>query len=294
MRFICPSCGAANAVPDVAAGYTITCCQCKTEITIPELDRPPVCGLGTTYWRIALAAEAVLVGAAALLWVLFLANGPPAGLPLVGSPPKLAAPGRQVTLRWESGLESAGGHFELASSRVRLVRGGGATDLSGAQVAEKRWDFPIFERGRTPPHKALVVEVTAWLPGDEKLAGRQATIEAELGVEYPGWPEAGAEPRLMRANLSHRWTLRLATRSEEAAYSAWQRRRLWLRLWGCVAIVLAVAAPVTAWLKARRVVNVLCPKCGRVAVMPYLWGTGRFELTPCPHYGQRLRESREE
>jgi len=294
LKFICPSCAAANSVPDAAAGYTITCRQCKTEITIPELDRPPVHGLGTTYWRVAAAIEAVLVAGAALVWGLFLASGPPAGLPLVGSPPRLVAPGRQVTLRWRSGLESAGGYFELAASRVRLVCNGRVMDLRGARVAEKRWDFPIFEHGRTPPPEPLVVELSAWLPGDAELAGRQATIEATLGVEYPGWPKPGGEPRLMRTSLSHQWTFTLATPSEEAAYSAWRWRGVWLRLAGSAVAVLALAAPVVAWLKARRVLNVLCPECGRVAVVRYLWGARRFDLTPCPHYGQRLPESRDE
>jgi len=287
LRFVCPSCGAANSVPDAIAGYTITCSQCKTEITVPELSGPPVWGLGTVFWRVALAIEAVVVVAAAAVWIVFFLSRPPSGLPLVGSPPRLAAPGREVTLRWESGLASAGGFFELTSSQVRLAWNGQTADLRGAKVAEKRWDFPIFEHGRTPPFRPLVIEVTAPLPSDQSLAGQNATVAVMLSIEYPGRPAPTAEPRLMRAELSHNWAFRLATAAEEAAYSAWQWRRLGLWAGAWVALVLALATPVLAWLKARRVLNVMCPKCGRVAVVRYLWGTRHIELSPCPHYDQR-------
>ena len=289
MRFVCPSCGAANSVPDAAAGYTITCCQCKTEITVPELSGPPVWGLGTVFWRVALAIEAVVAAAAMAAWIVFFLARPPADLPLVGSPRRLAAPGREVILRWESGLESAGGFFELTSSQVRLDCNGQTMDLRGAKVAEKRWDFPIFEHGRTPPFRPLGIEVAAPLPCDQSLAGHEATVVARVSIEYPGRPAPTAEPRLMRAELSHKWAFRLATAAEEAAYSAWRWRRLGLWAGAWVALVLALATPVLAWLKARRVLNVMCPKCGRVAVVRYLWGTRHIELSPCPHYDQRPR-----
>jgi len=192
-----------------------------------------------------------------------------------------------LTLRWESGLESAGGFFELTSSQVRLACNGQTTDLRGTKVAEKRWDFPIFEHGRTPPFRPLIIEVTAPLPSDESLAGHEATVVARVSIEYPGRPAPTAEPRLMHAELSREWTFRLATAAEEAGYSAWRWRRLGLWAGAWVALVLALATPVLAWLKARRVLNVLCPKCGRVAAVRYLWGTRRIELTPCPHYDQR-------
>jgi len=290
---ICPSCAASNYCPEMAAGLTVCCRKCKTQISLPEAPnaRPPR-WYATPYWVGVVLAEAVLAAALAGLGLLLVHRKPPADLPLLdpaatGGAWSLAAPGARLTLTWKTDLASAGGYFSVEGQNVTLH--GPINDVA---VRQNRWTHAVFQPEHAPAPEPVVLEFQVRLPDDATIEGEEVTLRVAANVEYPGWSRPDGPVTLCQGSVSREWPLKVATWEQRVAFARYLRGRRWLQggVVACAALALALA--LAAGPLARRSLHVECPKCGRVSVCTYYTGGGKLHTTPCPHKGSLPVQSR--
>jgi hypothetical protein len=295
---ICPSCAASNVCPDAAAGLTICCRRCKTQISLPP-DAPEG---GRTrwflsrYWLAMILAELVAVGGALVCIERFVHARPPADLPFLapsdtGRPAQLATAGGLLPLRWRADCQSAGGFFGVIGQNITLV-GFTETQLREVQVSDNRWPAALFESPQPPPAEPLVLDLLMRLPDDENLLGERVSLKIAVNVEYPSPPRPGTAMSIRQETLRRDWSFVVATRGDRARLAGYERGRGWLRTGAIACGVLAVVVALAAGLLAQRQIAVQCPKCGRVTNATYTLGGNRLQMSSCPHKGSRPVESR--
>lgn len=296
MIVICPSCAASNSCPESAAGLTICCRRCKTQITLPEASGSPPPWYNTRYWlAVALVELLALAGLALCAWVFFRGKVP-ASLPVLrpeetGGPLTLPAPGTVLTLRWEPDLRSAGGHFTVEGQTVTL-RGSESAEIPDVVVRQKRWSHEVFEPGQAPAAQPIALEFQVQVPDDPLLAGEKVTLRIAANVEYPGWSRADGLVTLQSTPVAREWTFAIATTRQREAFARYRRGRWWLRV-GMIALGVAVLGiALAAGPLAQRHLSVQCPKCGRITICAYYLGGRRLYMSACPHKGSRPVASR--
>lgn len=298
MVVICPSCAASNTCPDAAAGLTICCRRCRTQISLP----PEAPEGGRTrwflsrYWLVMILAELLALGGALVCIERFAHAKPPADLPFLdpnetGRPAQLATANGILPLRWRTDRESAGGYFGVVGQNITLV-GFTETQLREVQVSENRWPAALFQSPQPPPSEPLVLGLLMRLPDDENLLGERVTLKVAMNVEYPRQAQPGKAMSLRQETLRRDWSFVVATRVDRARLARYERGRGWLRTGAIGCGALAVVVALAAVLLAQRQIAVQCPKCGRVTNATYTLGGNRLQVSPCPHKGSRPVESR--
>jgi len=267
-------------------------------VTLPEAAaaRPPRWH-ATRYWRVVVLAELLAVAGLAACVLLLANRKAPGDLPLLGPDvggvaPALAIPGASLTLRWNAGLESAGGHFCVEGQNVTMAAAGDQFGLSDVAVRQKRWSYHVFQPGQTPAASPIILEFQVRLPDDPVLEGEPATLRIAGNLEYPGWPRPGGPVSLQRSAVEREWTFTVATRGQQAAFARYLRGSDWLRAGIVACAVLILAIGFAAGLFAHRHLSVQCPKCSRITICTYYLGGRRLSMSPCPHHGTRPVESR--
>jgi len=276
----------------MAAGLTICCRKCLSQVTLPPADgaRPPR-WFATRYWLTAVLAElAALAAVAACLFALSRIR-PPDGVPLlvadeVSGIPTIAAPGALLAFRWQTGLESAGGHFHVRGHTVTLT-GFGQLDPSCVGVRERRWPRAALEAGHAPPMRPVVLEVHVRLPDDEMLGGETVSLRIGVRLDYLGPKRPAAPVAVLTGSVERKWKFTVPTTPQRARYARYQRARAWLRAGAIVFAAAGLAVALGAALLARRTITVQCPKCGRITLATYYPGGTSLHISPCPHQDSR-------
>jgi len=289
---ICPSCAASNSCPDAAAGLTICCRKCKTQVTLPEAPAtaaPP--WYATRYWLAVMAVELLVVVGLVACILLYARGEPPAGLPLLGADvaggaPRLAAPGEFLTLTWDAGQESAGGYFIIEGQRVALS-GSGELELPDVTVRQARWSHEVFEPGQAPPPRPIVLEFQVLLPDDPALAAQAVTLRIAANLEYPGPSSPGGPVTVQRRAVARDWSFTVATPRQRARFAGYLRARTFLGVGVVACAALALAIGLAAVPLARRHLSVQCPKCSRITICTYYLGGTKLHVSACPHKDSR-------
>lgn len=297
MLVVCPSCAASNYCPEMAAGLTVCCRKCKTQVTLPETPgKPPPRWYATRYWLVAAGALLAALAGLALCLVALATGRPPKNLPLLQDPevvggPALAVPGAPVRLRWQTDLESAGGLFRVVGQTVTLTDMG---QLDGRDVAvrQRGWTHEVFQPGRAPAAQPIVLEFQILLPDDEMLEGQTVSLKVIASLEYPARTQPDGPVSVQSGAVAREWTFPVATRPEAAAFRGYLRLRGALRAGAVFFAALALVVGLAAGLLAHRHINIQCPDCGRVTLASYYPGGRKLHWSPCPHKGSRPVRSR--
>lgn len=308
MIAICPSCAASNYCPETAAGLTLCCRRCKTQVSVgdpPPGARPPR-WYATPFWLAVCLAELAAAAALAACIALLARSTPPENLPMLGpeitgAGPILPAPGTFVTLSWQTALSSAGGFYRVDGQRLSLTNlpqspnpreVTGQAEVEDVAVRQKPWPPDILSSAPAPEAQPIVLEFRLRLPEDYELAGTQVTLSAAANLEYPGSAEPGAPLSLLRSRVSREWSLTLATRRQQEALARHLRGRAWLQAGAIVFGLFIPAIAFAAGLLAQRGLSIQCPKCGRITIATYYLGGSKLHISPCPHHGTRPVEAR--
>ncbi|HPD17325.1 MAG TPA: hypothetical protein PLE19_20505 [Planctomycetota bacterium] len=297
MLVICPSCAASNYCPEMAAGLTVCCRKCKTQVTLPDAsNRPPPPWYATRYWLVAAGAALAALGGLALCLVWLSAARPPKNLPLlrdtdVVGAPVLAVPGSPLRFRWQTDLESVGGFFAVEGHTVTLTDMG-QLDARDVAVRQRGWTHEVFRPGSTLEARPIVPEFRILLPEDEMLEGQTVTLKVIANLEYPARTQPDGPVSLQRRSVAREWTFAVATRPEAAAFRGYLRLCALLRAGVVFFAALVLMVGLAAGLLAHRTLNIQCPECGRVTLASYYPGGRKLHWSPCPHKGSRPVKSR--
>ncbi len=297
MTIVCPSCAATNSCPDTAAGLTICCRKCRTQVTLPEAPAAPAQRWhATRYWRAVAVAELLVAAGLVACILLHARSKPPAGLPFL--PPELAdganglaEPGDLLTLQWATDIESANGCHTVEGQRLVLC-GSTERELRDVAVRQERWTHEVFQPDAAPEMRPVVLEFQVRLPDDLELEGQSVALRAAANIEYPGRSRPDGPVTLQRATRTHEWKFAFATIEQQQVSARHVRRRGWTRAGIVVCAALSVVLGFAAGLFAHRHLSIQCPKCSRITIATYYLGGGRLRISPCPHHGTRPVESR--
>lgn len=295
MRFVCPSCAAGNRVPDKAAGLTIICRRCKTQITIPgDPNRPTRSWITSPRWLGIIGLELVFLAGLAVTGTVLYRRQPPEDLPLVETAhdePQVAVPGKKLDLAWETNQESAGGYYRLDSATVSLVSGRRPFAVGEPEATDKDWPADLLESENLPAPRPIVPSLTITIPEQYTLSGQRVTLQASVEVSFPAPAGSGGAPQVRTATLRHEQSFVVATESQGHAFASWavQGRMLrWLAM-ACGAFVIGI--PIGAGALAQQRVTLKCPQCSRTTEVTFYHDGGDFYMSPCPHRGNESRQA---
>ncbi|MBM4037202.1 MAG: hypothetical protein FJ290_01700 [Planctomycetes bacterium] len=297
MTIVCPSCAATNSCPDAAAGLTVCCRKCKTQVTLPEAPeaRAPRWH-ATRYWRGVLLAEVLALAGLVACILLYTRGRPPAGLPLLppglaDSADGLAQPGDLLTLEWATNIESANGSHTIEGQRLVLC-GSGERELREVAVRQERWTHEVFQPDAAPDMEPVVLELQVRLPDAPELVGESVALRAAADIEYPGRARPGGPVTVQRAAVTGEWKFAFATIEQQKTLARYTRGRGWTQAGIVLFAAMIPAVGFAAGLFAHRHLSIQCPKCSRITIATYYLGGTRLRISPCPHYGTRPVEAR--
>lgn len=294
MNFVCPSCAASNRVPDKAAGITLICRRCRTQVTAPgDPNRKARSWLASPRWLLIVLLELLAIGALAAAVVLRVGGKPPEDIPLVegADSPQVAVPGGTLRFAWQTEVQAAGGHFQFTTQDVSLVRPGVPPRALAVRSADSPWPDELLSGGNPPAVTPIRIELEVDLPGEYALSGQRVTLRTALGVKYPGRATPDAALTLETAAVQRQDAFVVATEAEGGAFAKWTHDRevlLWVII-GCA--VLAAAIPLGAVALAQQRVSIMCPKCGRGCTAVFYHEGGEIYISPCPHRSGRRTEA---
>jgi len=288
VKFVCPSCGRTNVVPDIWHGNCFVCRKCETQITAPVLPDARVRPWFTSRGWLAVVGGGVLaLASGALLIALFLTTTPPTDLPFFTHAglhaPQLALPGGTLLIEWDPGLVSAGGYYRIVRQDVQLVLKDGRVLTPEVRAHPKPWPQDLVESTDSPEALTVPVSLEITLPTHDELEGLAATLCAGVHLEYPIQAAPGAPVELVRADPTQEWDITIATAGQANALASttWARNAYFLGAIGCG--ILAIALAIAALAAAEKHITVICPACGRATETSYYHEHGAIHVTACPH-----------
>ena len=288
MNFVCPSCAASNRVPDKAAGIVIICRRCKTQVTAPgDPNRKARPWFTSPRWMLIILLELAAVSALVAAVLLVVRRELPAGIPLIetAGAPQVAVPGGTLRFEWQADQEAVGGYHRFTSQNVSLLRPGIPPRAVAVRGEERPWPESLLEAESLPDAKPVRIALELEMPAEYALSGQRVTLQAAIGIEYPGRATPEAAPALQEAMVGHQETFVVATEAEGHAFQEWRTGGKVLHglVIGCA--LLAVVIPIAAVALAQQRISIMCPKCGRGCAAVFYHEGGEIYISPCPHRG---------
>jgi len=288
VKFVCPSCGRTNVVPDVWNGNCFVCRKCETQVTAPSLPdaraRPWLTSPG---WLAVVGLAVVAVAGCIGFTLLSLSIAPSADLPFVDDVgphgPQLALPGGTLLITWEPGIRSAGGTYRIVRQDIRFVLSAGRAVTPVVRANPQPWPADILDSTQGAAAEPVTIRLEITLPDQADLEGLHGTLHAAVTIEYPVQPEPTEPAELARAQPSRSWNVTIATAEQARRFADVAGTRHAALIAAIVCGVLAAATIVAAAATAEKTITVICPECGRATDATYVHSRGAIRVTPCPH-----------